>query len=81
MDRASVRTLGPFLYDFTIKASHAGRLFDMYVSYTLYPSEIDPHRGKRPCMVGMTFKPTPNLTKEELAQLIAELQSIANQMT
>ncbi len=51
-----------------------------YTSHTIYRGEHDPARGWRPDMVGITFKPTPNLTKVELAALIAELQAIKDDM-
>jgi hypothetical protein len=53
-----------------------------YVSHTVYPPHFDPApgRGKRPVMVGMTIKPTPNLTLEELSELIEELHSIKDEM-
>lgn len=53
-----------------------------YVSYTVYPAHYDPApgRGFKPVQVGMTIKPTPNLTIGELNGLIKELQHIAHEM-
>lgn len=53
-----------------------------YISYTIYQGELDPApgRGYRPDMVGMSFQPTPSLTKRELMSLIKELEAIASQM-
>ena len=49
-------------------------------SYTIYPPGYDYYRGPRPTMVGITIKPTPNLTHAELLALIQELSDIAEEM-
>jgi len=53
-----------------------------FVSYTIYPSHVDPapNRGRRPDMVGMTIKPLPSISKSELLALIRELEEIADKM-
>lgn len=49
-------------------------------SYTIYPRAYDPARGWRPAMVGITFSPTPNLTRKELDQLVCDLVKVSKEM-
>lgn len=49
-----------------------------YTTHTIYRGKTG--RGFDWDTVGITFKPTPNLSKAELLALIAELQAIANDM-
>lgn len=53
-----------------------------FVSYTIYPGGYDtaPGRGHRPVLCGLTVKPTPSLTIQELISLGDEIQSIVKEM-
>ncbi len=51
----------------------------MLPSFTIY-STTDRRTNTTVKLVGLTFPPTPTMTRYELRQLIAELQSIDKQL-
>lgn len=56
----------------------------MRISYTVYakrqPKPLVGDEHYPDGCVGITFPPTPSLTRTELVEMIAQLQSIANEM-